>query len=468
MTRDLPIATPAVPDGACCAACAAQQVVAPSTERPSATERPLAPVPTVSPMNGRPRVIRRDDDRRTTFAGLLVAAAFIGLATLWIGLTSVRGGGTAWAALHILLAGAAGTAIASVLPFFTSALAQVPPADRRIRVAAIGLVAGGALAVTLGVSAGSLWFATLGGLAYLAGIGLVAVAAFTPLRSRVGAGTGIVPIAYAVALANVAVGVAIATAAVAGWAPVVTGWAQVKPAHAWLNVFGFVSLIVAATLVHLAPTVAGSRIRPRRSTIIALVAMMAAPPLVAVGFIAASSALAVVGAGLEVIGATALLTATIGIRRDRGRWTSDREWHRFTGLSLLVAPAWFLVATVIAAARIVSFGPTPEAWSIAVIGIPLAVGWIAQVLIGSWTHLVPAIGPGDQVAHAAQRARLGRWGTVRVVTWNGAVAAMTVGLLVDVGPLVIAGAVVVAVGVALAIGLLVLPGTTRHAGVQPV
>ncbi len=88
---------------------------------------------------------------------------------------------------------------------------------------------------------------------------------------------------------------------------------------------------------------------------------------------------------------------------------------------------------MIAAARIVSFGPTPEAWSMAVIGVPLAVGWIAQVLIGSWTHLVPAIGPGDQVAHAAQRVRLGRWGTVRVVSWNAAVAAMTVGVLVDVG-----------------------------------
>jgi nitrite reductase (NO-forming) len=463
MTRDLPIATPAIPDGACCAACAAQPVVA----TPTVAERSPAPLSAVGPAIGPARVVRRADDRRTTFGGLLVAAAFVGLATLWIGLTT-SAGGSAWAALHILLAGAAGTAIASVLPFFTSALAQVPPADRRIRVAAIGLVAGGALAVTLGVSAGHLWLATLGGCAYLAGIGLVAVAAFAPLRSRVGAGTGIVPIAYAVALANVAVGVAIATAAVAGWAPVVSAWAQVKPAHAWLNVFGFVSLIVAATLVHLAPTVAGSRIRPRRSTTVALVAMMAAPPLVAIGFIAGSAPLAVVGAGLEVVGATALLAATIGIRRDRGRWTSDREWHRFTGLSLLAAPAWFLVATLIAAARVMSFGATPEAWSMAVIGVPLAIGWTAQVLIGSWTHLVPAIGPGDQAAHATQRGRLGRWGTVRVVVWNAAVAALTVGILVGVETLVMAGAVVIAACVALAIALLIVPGTIRHGGVQPV
>ena len=114
MARDLPIAAPAIPDGACCAACAAQPVAAPATERSHAPLPAVAVGSTIGPA----RVIRRADDRRTTFAGLMVAAAFVGLATVWIGLTSVRGGGTSWAALHILLAGAAGTAIASVLPFF--------------------------------------------------------------------------------------------------------------------------------------------------------------------------------------------------------------------------------------------------------------------------------------------------------------------------------------------------------------
>lgn len=99
----------------------------------------------------------------------------------------------------------------------------------------------------------------------------------------------------------------------------------------------------------------------------------------------------------------------------------------------------------------------------AIIGVPLALGWVAQVLIGSWTHLVPAIGPGDQAAHAIQRRRLGRWGTVRVVSWNAAVAALTLGALLDVPSLVSIGAITLAAEAALAVGLLLR--SIRHAEV---
>ena len=50
---------------------------------------------------------------------------------------------------------------------------------------------------------------------------------------------------------------ALSTAFVAGITPIVERWALLKPAHAWLNVIGFLSLVVAATLIHLAPTVVG-------------------------------------------------------------------------------------------------------------------------------------------------------------------------------------------------------------------
>ena len=38
---------------------------------------------------------------------------------------------------------------------------------------------------------------------------------------------------------------------------------------------------------------------------------------------------------------------------------------------------------------------------------PLAVGFVAQAVIGSWTNLMPAIGPGDASAHRGL-ARRGR------------------------------------------------------------
>ncbi len=44
------------------------------------------------------------------------------------------------------------------------------------------------------------------------------------------------------------------------------------------------TVVVAASLTHLAPTVAGARIRPRRSASIALACLMLGAPLVALGF----------------------------------------------------------------------------------------------------------------------------------------------------------------------------------------
>ena len=94
-----------------------------------------------------------------------------------------------------------------------------------------------------------------------------------PPRDRAPAPTG-ADSAYAAALADVAVGVAIATADGRRLGAASIGaWAALKPAHAWLNVFGFLSIVVAATLVHLAPTVVGARIQPRRSATIALVGL---------------------------------------------------------------------------------------------------------------------------------------------------------------------------------------------------
>jgi len=49
-------------------------------------------------------------------------------------------------------------------------------------------------------------------------------------------------------------------------------------------------------------------------------------------------------------------------------------------------------------------------------------------VLASATHLVPAIGPGDPAAHAAQRILLGRAATARLVAANAAIALLAVGL----------------------------------------
>jgi nitrite reductase (NO-forming) len=480
-TRTAMDAQEASAEGACCAACAVREAKPVPSGRAALPSLPVVPVvavataralPMLEPAAGPPRTaIARGTDRRITFAGLLVAGAFLAIALL--GLAHLLVGRTGpWIPLHLALAGAASTAVASVLPFFSAALAAAAPADARLRGLAIGGVAGGALAVSIAVPLGVTVIAIVGGLAYVAGIGLVAIVALGPLSGALGVRRPLVERAYGLALLQVGIGVLLAIGMVAGMAPIAERWGLLKPAHAWLNVFGFLSVVIAATLVHLAPTVVGARIQPRPSALVAVSGLVGGAPLIAVGLALASNLVVRIGAAVEIAGAIALVGHAIGVQRGRGRWTTDPAWHRLTAWSLLLAPGWLLVAVAIAAGRFLWLGADPAAWSIALIAAPLAVGFVAQVLVGSWSHLVPAIGPGDQAAHARQRGILGRFATPRIAALNGGALLASMGALSSgpapaVAPLLTVLGLVLAVGsLATAIALLGQAAWTRGAEVS--
>lgn len=420
MTDPVVLAVQQPPDSdACCAACAA---------KPAPVRRPMS----------------RTADRRITFAGLATAACLLSVAFASMALPeSVRRG--FWLPIHLGLAGGAGTAVASVLPFFTTALAVAAPARSVIRVAAIAFMALGSVTVSAGVVGGVPAVAVVGGIAYLCGLGALAAAAFGTLHRSLGPKRLLVRVAYGAALAQVAVGVVMATTMLAGYAPIVERWGLLKPAHAWLNVFGFLSVIVAATLIHLAPTVAGTRIRSRRSAVVAVVGLTLGAPIIAIGLAVGNDSVARIGALVEVLGAIALVGHGIAVQRDHGRWTTDPGWHRLTSWSLLAAPIWLLVAIVIAGGRILWLGADPAAWSLGDIAAPVALGWVVQVLIGAWSHLAPAIGPGDGPAHARARKILGRGARVRVVALNLGVALLVIGDLLAWSPAIVIG-LVIAVG----------------------
>ncbi len=402
--------------------------------------------------HARPRLISRTDDRRITFGGLAVAAVLLGLALLSLGLpATVRVG--AWLPLHLALAGSAATAVASLLPFFTAALSVAPPAGRSPRILGIAGIAGGALLVSGGVATGAPTLAVSGGLAYLAGLAAVAVATFAPLGSALGPRRPLVTRAYGVALACVAAGVALATGFLAGAEPIVERWVHLKPAHAWLNVVGALSLVVAATLIHLAPTVAGARIRPRSTARVAVVGLALGAPTIAVGIGQELDLVAQAGATVSIAGGLALVAHAIVVQRDRGRWTTDPAWHRMSAWSLLLAPAWLVVALGIAGGRSLVSGADPLAWDVGLVGSALAFGWFGQVLVGAWTHLLPAIGPGDPTSHARQRAILGRVAAVRIASLNGGTALATIGVGFGDTSLATAGIAVAAISLAAALAL---------------
>lgn len=386
---------------------------------------------------------------------LVAAAAFLVAAVLAAGARAMGAGTISpWLPLHLALAGGASTAISGVMPFFVAALAAGRPAGARVRGGAVALVAIGAVLVSVrGIEPGAVLLPPAGGLVYLAGIGLTALAVRDSGRAGLMVRRPIVTIGYTLALLNVAIGALIGTLAVAGWLPVLEHWDRLRPAHAWTNVIGFVSLAIVSTLLHFLPTVLGARIVPRRSAAIAVLGLALGSPVVVIGLALGLPPVAGTGAVLATVAAAATAIEAVRVARTRGRWTTDAAWHRMASVGLLAGVGWFVVGLALATGLVLADAGTAAAWQSPVVIVPLALGWVVQVLIASWTHLLPSIGPGTPVQHAAQRRALGRLATPRLVALNAGVALLAVGWPTAVAGATLVGAVLAGTAVLASVGL---------------
>jgi nitrite reductase (NO-forming) len=413
-----------------------------------------APRPAGGPFQPGPR---RADDRRIALSAVAVAAAYL-VAAMLAALAGALGAPlvSPWLPLHLALAGGASTAIAGIMPFFVAALAAGAPAPSRLRKAAVGFVALGAgLVAVRGIAPGEAWAwaPVVGGWLYLTGILWLVLAVRASGQQSLMVRRPLVSLGYTLALVNVAVGGVLGTLFVAGWTPILERWTQLRPAHAWTNVIGFVSLVIVATLLHFLPTVLGGRIMPRRSAAIAVLGIAIGTPVVVLGLLAGSGPVAGGGAALVMAGTVATALEALLVVRARGSWTSDPGWHRFASIGLLAGVAWFVVGVSLASWLLIRYGAVAEAWSTAVVGAPLAIGWIVQVLLASWTHLLPSIGPGTPVQHGRQRAILGRIATPRLLALNAGVALLAIGWPMEIAWAVAAGGLLAAAAVVTSVAL---------------
>ena len=405
---------------------------------------------------------RRDDDRRVVVWSVAIAGAFIAAAALAASVQLATGPTVApWLPIHLALAGGASTAIAGVMPFFVAALSAGRPAPLRIRASAVALVASGALLVSVrAVAPGAAWLPVAGGVAYLCGIGATAVAVRDGGRGGLMARRPIVRAGYVAALGNVAIGATLGILAAAGWLPVVERWASLRPAHAWTNVIGFVSVVIIATLLHFLPTVLGTRIVPRRAAEVAVLGPAIGSPIVVLGLATGWGMVAGAGVALTLIGGAALAIESLRTARSRGTWTTDPGWHLVAEGGLLAGVAWFCVGVTLASSRVLVAGAglAPDGWTTAIVGAPLAIGWIVQVLIASWTHLLPSVGPGGPPEHARQRVILGRGAGLRLLAFNVGTLLLGVGWPMGLAAVAVVGlagiAGVVGVSIVLAIAAL--------------
>jgi nitrite reductase (NO-forming) len=395
----------------------------------------------------------RAADRLVALASIAVAAAFLAasLAAFLLPAADRRG---LWLPLHLALAGAATSAIAGVLPFFVAAFAAAQPARAAVRGASLVAVALGALSVAAGVVAPEPALAVAGGIAFVAGIGLTALAAIQPLRRALGPSRGLVVRGYLVAMAFVGTGALLATLLEAGWPPVADAWARLKPAHAWLNVVGFVSLVIATTLMHFYPTVIGARISGHWSGRLTITATALGPALVAIGYAAAAEGIARAGAIATMAGAVGLAIYVADRWRHRATWTTDPEWHRFVIGGLTSAVGWYVAGIAIVGGRVLGAGADPSGWRIDLAAVPLVAGWAGVAVVASASHLLPSVGPGDQAAHARQRTVLGTAGTARLVALDAGLLLWFLGVVTEADAVLTVGAVVTGIAFAATLALL--------------
>lgn len=386
--------------------------------------------------------------------GVTCAAAFLVLSIVTgvVPLAGLHG----WVAIHLALAGATTVAIGTFMPHFGVTLAGTRPMSPQLRLAGVLLLAAGMLGVALGRPLFGDGLAAASGFLVLIGLGLTAWNTYAPMRSGLVRRHPIVQLTYGVALADLTVGASLAILFLLGLTPITAHWAALKPAHAWLNVFGFVSLTIAGTLIYLFPTMLGTRIRPHPTMVVAVLGLMFGPPLVALGAALEASPLAVAGGLAALLGAMGLLGYGIEIWSRRGTFANDLAWHALAARHALAGMAWLVLAVGAALIGLIRDGVAVPGWSLGLLAVPVIGGWALQVLVAAWGHLLPAVGPGSMAVKARQRDLLSRWGLARVVAWNVGLAVGWAGFGLGVPLLIAAGVLLFAPAMLAVLALLIL------------
>lgn len=335
-----------------------------------------------------------------------VAAAAVALAHRWAPASG-------WLMVHLLLLGAASTAVLVWSQHFADTLIR-RAAPRRALLVRLAVHTAGSLLVVAGVVGRWTPVVVLGG-AMVAGAAVdqavrIARQGRGGLPTRFGHLARYYVAAGALLVPGVACGVLMARFPVG---PELHG--RLAVAHVALSVLGWIGVTVAGTLVVLWPTVLRTRIDDPTER----AARRSLPVLVAGVLLLAAGALAGV-AGLAGTGA-AVLVAGIGLLAvPLARLVRGARAGTFAVLSLAAAVAWWVGATAVLGVRVL-VAPT---WEDAAAGVSaltpaLVVGFAAQVLVGSLSQLLPVVLGGGPAVGKETSALLNRGAEARVVLLNG-------------------------------------------------
>ncbi|MFD1936647.1 multicopper oxidase domain-containing protein [Nonomuraea mangrovi] len=317
-----------------------------------------------------------------------------------------------WLLVHVFLLGAVSTAILIWSEHFTIALLRARTPEPRWSLTRLGLLNAATVAVLFGVAAGP-WPVAAGGAAVVVAVAVWHAAAMVGMVRRALPGR----FGHVIAWYVCAAGALAAGAALGGLLVSPAGHGllheRLHAAHAQVNLLGWVGLTVLGTLFTLWPTVLRTRMsdRTRRASLAGL--RLAVPGLVLMtgGLLADLRWVAAAGLAAYAAGAlAALLPLAEALRRRRPH--TGAAWMLGAGV------VWFEI-TLTADVVIVATRPTSAVAPALEPLLPLVLaGFVAQVLLGSLLHLLPAVLGGGPARFKQNMALLERGWPVRLAAFN--------------------------------------------------
>ena len=190
---------------------------------------------------------------------------------------------------------------------------------------------------------------------------------------------------YALAVSSVMVGGAIGAVLGAGAVSEGFRFEDSRLAHLSLNVLGWASLTIVATLTTLLPTVLRIRMQPWNAAVSGG-CLVGGLVLLATGLVTTWTPVAATGCGPLLGGGSAGRVAGGAGARATRKWPAPAAAKH-----MIVAVAWFV------------FGTSALAWAalrgsvqafVPVFEVSLVCGWVLQILLGSWLYLLPMARPG--------------------------------------------------------------------------
>jgi nitrite reductase (NO-forming) len=337
--------------------------------------------------------------------GWLLAAVVVALVHRWV--PEAR-----WLLLHLLLLGAAGHAILVWSRYFADTLLRGPATPRREQSIRLAMFDLGAVAVTVGVAFGG-WLLVLAGATAVALAVLWHVVSLARgLRGRFRSRFAPTVHYYLAAGALLPVGASLGVWLARGLSDPLD--ARVRIAHAGINVLGWVGLTVLGTLVTLWPTMLRTRLPEGAER----ASRAALPVLVAgIGLVAAAAWIdqpRVVAVGLATYLAGALVLARPMVAAARAKPPAG-----FPTWSVGAGVLWLALMLSVVTVRVAIGGQWDDVSRALHDAAPyLAAGFVAQVLLGALSYLVPVVlGGGPAVVRAANGA-LDSAGALRVALAN--------------------------------------------------